>query len=303
MKTGYLHPKYAKSFEEFGIPYELARCGGWIIKRRVPGFPYFDAMGCYPLFFCHDWSKLYDDLDDIGTDLISLSVVPDPFGDFDKNYLKKCFKAVVIPFKEHFIIDLSRSMNSFVSDHHLRYARKALQSIYVEKCKRPIQFLNECVELYTNLIKRHNIKGILAFSRLAFAKQLTVPGIVVFRAVHEGKTVGMLLWYTQGEVGYYHLGASSEIGYKLRASFALFRFSLEYFANFGLKWLNLGAGAGVKSNGMDGLSQFKRGWSTETSTVYFCGRIFDRKKYAKIVTDKGIASNDYFPAYRRGEFF
>jgi len=124
----------------------------------------------------------------------------------------------------------------------------------------------------------------------------------MFRAVHEERTVGMLLWYIQEEVGYYHLGAYSPVGYNLRASFALFWFAIEYFATNGLRWLNLGAGAGVRGDGMDGLSRFKHGWSTGTQTAYFCGRIFDRARYLEIVRVKGISTTDYFPAYRKDEF-
>jgi hypothetical protein len=289
---------------EFGTPLELGRCGGWILKRQIPGFSYYDAMGCYPLFACRDWSELYADLEDIGHEngLVSLSLVTDPFGDYDPAYLRRCFKNVVIPFKEHFIIDLSHPMDTFVCSHHRRYARKALRQVHVEKCEDPAQFINEWVDLYAALIERHNIAGILAFSELAFKKQLNVPGIVVFRAVYEETTVAMLLWYVQGEVGYYHLGASSDLGYELQASFALFWSAIEYFAANGLRWLNLGAGAGVSSDGTDGLSQFKRGWSTGTRTAYFCGRIFDHAKYSEIVQAKGIPATDYFPAYRQGEF-
>lgn len=300
--TGYIHPGYTESLAEFGTPRKLPRSKGWILVRQVPGFPYRDAMGCYPLFACQDWSHLHADLEYIGNDLVSLSLVTDPFGEYDEAYLNQCFKDVVIPFKEHFIIDLCRPMNTVVSSHHRRYARKALQDLYVEKCDDPTQFLNEWVDLYANLIKMYNIKGILAFSRLAFAKQLSVPGIVVFRAVYEERTVGMLLWYIQGEVAYYHLGASSDFGYELRASFALFWSAIEYFAANGLRWLNLGAGAGVESSGADGLSRFKRGWSTGTRTAYFCGRIFDHARYSEIVKAKGISATDYFPAYRKGEF-
>jgi hypothetical protein len=158
------------------------------------------------------------------------------------------------------------------------------------------------VELYANLVERHNIKGITSFSRSSFAKQLTVPGVVAFRAVCNRATVGMLLWYVYDQVGYYHLGAFNTLGYDLRASFALFWFAIEYFTTRGLQWLNLGAGAGVKSDDKDGLSRFKRGWATGIQTAYFCGRIFDRARYLEITRAKGVTVKDYFPAYRKGEF-
>ncbi|HAM51938.1 MAG TPA: hypothetical protein DCP92_15090 [Nitrospiraceae bacterium] len=78
-------------------------------------------------------------------------------------------------------------------------------------------------------------------------------------------------------------------------------FTIEYFSAK-VRWLDLGGGAGLKNNAKDGLSEFKRGWSTGTRTVYFCGRIFDRKKYAEIENARGITETDYFPSYREGEF-
>lgn len=302
MVTGYAHPGYAESLAEFGAPRELSRSGGWILKRQIPGFPYYDAMGCYPLFACYDWSKLHVDLEEFGNDLVSLSVVTDPFGEYDETYLKRCFQDVVIPFKEHFIIDLSRQLDTFVCKHHRRYSQKALRTLYVERCSNLEDFLEDLLCLYKTLIDRHEIRGIAVFSRSSFAKQLRTPGIVAFRAVEKDTTVGMLLWSVQGEVAHYHLGAHSARGYELRSSFALFWYGIEYFAEAGLSWLNLGAGAGVRNDANDGLSRFKDGWSTGTRTAYFCGRIFNDAKYSEIVEAKNVGATDYFPAYRVGEF-
>jgi hypothetical protein len=83
-------------------------------------------------------------------------------------------------------------------------------------------------------------------------------------------------------------------------SYALYWFAIEYFGDK-VRWLDLGAGPGVKGKGKDGLSQFKRGWSTETRTAFFCGRIFDRARYSEIVRAKGVSTTDYFPAYRKNE--
>lgn len=299
---GYGHRVYAESLAEFGTPRELPQCGGWILERQIAGFPYHDGMGCYPLFACQDWSQLCADMENIGRELVSLSMVTDPFGLYDVAYLQRCFRDVVLPFKEHYIVDLSRELNTFVSRHHRRNVRKALRTVHVEVCEDPMQFIDGWVDLYSTLIRRHNIRGIPAFSRLSFAKQLTVPGIVMFRAMHGESLVGMTLWYIQGDVVYYHLGAYNDLGYRLGASFALLWYVIEYFADNGLRWLNLGAGPGVKSKGVDGLTRFKLGWSTATRTAYFCGRIFDEEKYLEIVKANNVAKTNYFPAYRKGEF-
>jgi hypothetical protein len=172
----------------------------------------------------------------------------------------------------------------------------------VEQCANAEDYLDDWVKLYGNLIERHDIKGLVAFSRNSFAGQLKVPGMVAFRAVSNGETVGMLLWYIQNKIGYYHLGAYNPRGYELGASFALFWTAIRHFAESGLQWLNIGAGAGTGNDGTDGLTRYKKGWSTGTRTAYFCGRIFDQMKYQEIVEAKGIQPTKFFPAYRLGEF-
>lgn len=300
--TGYLHPDYAASLAEFGTPRELPACGGWILERQIPGLPYRDAMGCYPIFSCRDWSQLGSDIESLKSELVSIAVLVDPFGERDYESLRECFQHVVIPYKEHFVTDLSGKMDTYISSHNRRYARKALKEVTVEQCENPGQYLDQWFQLYSGLISRHKIKGIAAFSNAVFARQLEIPGIVVFRALHKGETVGMLLWYKQNDVAYYHLGAYSDIGYELRVSFALFWKAIEHFTSDQIRWLNLGAGAGVSGVATDGLSRFKRGWSTGTRTAYFCGRILDKSRYDEIANAKDLAPTDYFPAYRDGEF-
>lgn len=302
--TGYAHSAYAESLAEFGAARLLPRCGGWILERNIEGSPDRDAAGCYPLFSCLDWTQLRYDLDCLadGGGLVSLALVTDPFGEYDEAHLKDSFGDVVVPFKRHFITDLSRLPAEFVSAHHRRNARRAAREVRVEECARAADFLDDWSMLYRVLAARHDIGGIAAFSTESFARQLEVPGIVALRAVRDSAAVGMLLWYVQGDVAYYHLGAYSERGYELRASFALFHYAIEHFARRGLRWLNLGGAAGASSGGASGLGRFKEGWATGTRTAYFCGRVLDRRRYEEIVRAKSVPPTRYFPAYRFGEF-
>jgi len=301
MVTGYLHPLYLESLSEWGSPRKLPRSGGWILERQIPESSYRDAMGCYPMFFCQDWSQLYVDLEEIGDELVSLALVTDPFGDYDEAYLKRCFKDVVIPFKKHYIVNLNFPINEIGNARHRKHARRALKAVQVQVCEDPIQFIETWSKLYEQLIVRHNIEGIRAFSKTAFAKQLSIPGTIMLQAVYQGVTVGAQLYFMQGEVVHCHLGASSQAGYEVGASYALDWFSIEYFATKA-RWLDLGGGVGIASEGMDGLSQYKQGWSTDTRTIFFCGRIFSLAKFSAIMEAKHLAANDYFPAYRKGEF-
>ncbi len=303
--SGYLHPSYAGALAEFGSPLKLPSCQGWVLQRRITNSSYADVMGCYPLFSCVDWSQLHadiDDLADLAESIVSIAVVTDPFGEYDVAYLKQCFGDIVLPFKQHFVVDLSKPVDTFVNAHHRRNARKARQDVQVEECPNPLSLLEEWNGLYKGLVERHAMKGLAVFSRESFAKQLTVPGIVAFRALSHGSNVGMLLWYRQGEIAYYHLGAYSERGYDLRASFALFSHAIEFFAQQGLRWLNLGGAAGAGEGQSAGLSRFKEGWSTGVRTAYFCGRIIDPLKYGELVRARNLGETEYFPAYRFGEF-
>ena len=299
--TGYLHPAYVLSLSEFGEPLELPASKGWLLKRIIPGTSYFDGMGPYPIFSCKDWSGLENDLEAISNQLVSVSLVTDPFGDYTQQDLQGWFKDIAKPYKNHFVVDLHKKPEEFVSKHHQRNARHALNNIETEMVDEPAQILDDWTSLYEILIERHQIKGIARFSRTAFSAQLAVPGIVAVRAVFQGQVVGMLLWYVQGNIAYYHLGAYTPEGYQRKASFALFWKCMEYFSEGGVKWLNLGSGAGTQGKD-DGLTRFKKGWATGIRTVYFCGRIFDRQKYNTLLAKRKVkTSTEYFPAYRAGE--
>jgi Acetyltransferase (GNAT) domain len=300
--TGYLSERYAQALSEFGKPRFLPASRGWILERSIANSPYRDAMGCYPIFACEDWMGLESDLNGVADELVCLTVVTDPFGNYEPSWLRKCFGDLMTVFKEHFVVDLKRPVESFVHPHHQRNARKALGSVRVAVCAEPLDFLDDWNALYEALVQRHGITGIAAFSKGTFAAQLAVPGLVAFRAAVDDTTVGMLLWYVQGNVAYYHLGAYSARGYDLRVSFALFSYSMEYFARHGCEWLSLGAGAGLGANGESGLSRFKQGWSSGVRPAYLCGRIFDQQKYKELSKAARAPTTGYFPAYRAGEF-
>ena len=298
--NGYAHQNYATSLVEFGSLHQLSRSRGWILKRQIPGFSYVDGMGSYPLFVCEDWSQIGYDLEDLTSELVTLSLVADPFGNYTLPFLQERFDRV-LTFKEHFIVDLDLPVKDAVTKHHRYYARKSLQGVGVECISNPEQFTDEWVKLYANLIDRYQLTGIKAFSHKAFAMQLRVPGIVVFRASEGENLLGAHLWYMQGEVAYSHLLALGPKGYDLMASYALYWSAIDYFSGK-VRWLDLGGTAGLGIDSTSGLDSFKKGWSTGTKTAYFCGRIFNHDHYKEITAAKGVNTTEYFPAYRTGEF-
>jgi hypothetical protein len=299
--TGYCHPQYAESLKEFGVPRELPHSGGWILERPIPGTPYKDAMGCYPLFVCRDWFKLHEDLKNIGSELLSLTMVTDPFGAADKTYLARYFQ-IAKPFKKHLIADLSQNPENFVDKHHRYYARRSLRGMKVEICDEPLRYANEWIKLYDNLIKRHNISGIRAFSKESFNTQMQTPGFVFVAGKFGGGVIGGHIIAIHNDVAYSHLAAFSDTAYKHRASYGIYWMTLKYLTERKIRYFDLGAVAGIEEDAQDGLAKFKMGWSNDSRTVYLCGHIFDHDRYSETIKTKGITSMDYFPAYRKGEF-
>jgi hypothetical protein len=254
-------------------------------------------MGTYPLLHCRDWSRLRADLDGLQGRLVSVAAVPDPFGDHDVELLRECFGDRVIAFKEHFFTDMHRPLAETVSRHHRKYARKALQAVRVDVLPEPCAFLDDWVELHKTLIARHDIKGIRAFSRVAFAAQLGLPGIVVLRAMHGEHLVGAQLWLQHEQVAYGHVLAFSPLGYEVGAPYALYWSALEHFVGK-VRWCSFAGVSGTDVQGAGGLGQFKRGWATGTRTAYFCGRILDRGRYDELARAAGREGSTFFPAYR-----
>ena len=296
--SGYLSQQYAASLGTLGTSRLLPGCLGYILERPIPGSMHRDAMGCYPLFCCESWTGVAADLQSLAGELVSVCLVADPFGNYGIDDLRGVFDKVV-GYKEHFVTDLRRSLREIVSSHHRYYARRGLRNVRVELCEEPAEHSSEWSELYAAFAEKREFSGPSLFSKPCLEAQLEVPGVRLFRALDESATVGMQVWYVQGDVAYWHLSAYTDAAYRMRASYAVFWRAIEYFADQKLCWLHLG---GVPDSGSGGLAAFKKGWSTGTRTAYLCGRILSEPLYEEITTARGAQRSDYFPAYRRGEF-
>ncbi|MBN2161619.1 MAG: hypothetical protein JXR25_12640 [Pontiellaceae bacterium] len=297
---GYASRAYAESLDEFGELLHLPRCDGYLLKRPISGSPFFDAMGCYPLFFCRDWSALEADLAALPESIVSVSLVADPYAAYTPALLKSTFDHVV-NYKQHYVIGLENPLEKIGTKHHRREARLALRDIRVERCIDPAGFASEWDRLYDELRKRYEINGIRSFSLRSFERLLSMPEIVVLQAFCGERMLGAQLYFIQDDVVHCHLGAVNKEGYTCGAFYALDYASFEYFSGKA-KWLDIGGGAGLCSKGSDGLSRYKQGWSSELHPVYFCGRIINPDAYRNLSFASGAADGGYFPAYRAGEF-
>ena len=298
--NGYSHPFYAQSFREVGEPIYLPSAGGWLIKRQIPDTENFDAMGPYPLFVCKNWSALPRDLDELRNDLVSLSLVIPPLTQLPTSSFQSYFDTLY-PYKDHYLLDFAIPLESSISRGRRKDARRSLKNVSVEIINTPGMYLDEWFCLYQHLVDRHGIKGIRAFSKASFAKQLSIPGMVYCRGLYAGRAVGGNLYLVQDDVVYFHLSAFSEEGYELDAAYAIQWVAMQYFVNK-VRWMNLGGSTGAGTDHLSGLDQFKKGWSTATEKSIFCGKILDQKKYQEITFSRQESMDGWFPSYRFGEF-
>ena len=297
--AGYAHPGYAASLSEFGQPLLLPRSGGWLLRRPIAGSAFSDAMGPYPLFVCREWDGLAEDFASLAPEIVSVVVVTDPFADLSPPGTSGAFDRLR-PFKDHYVADLDRPPSSFVRPSHRAHARRSLRSVAVEVCETPWLLLDDWVRLFANLSRRHSISGLRSFSRRAFELQLKLPGLVMFRASAQGEVVGLDLWYLQGDVAYGHLAAFSDLGYRLRASYATKWTMLNHFWGR-VRWVDLTGSPGTSAREGHGLAAFKSGWSNGTRTAHLGERVLQPAIYDDLVRGRPGRRPEYFPAYRAGE--
>ena len=283
-----------------GQPVRLPRSGGWLLQQAIDDTGHADLRGAYPLFCCANWNELSADLAALGDSSVAVSLVTDPFGRFDEAILHECFPDRMVRFKTHYLVDLSEPPTSFVSKHHLRNAAKAGKKLELFEAPAPLSYLDAWLQLYSKLIERHDIQGLAAFSDDSFARQFQVSGLRVFIAKENESIVGISLWMTQGNHGYYHAAAYSERGYELRASFGLFMHAFEVLAEEGVRLLSLGGVAGLSDAEAkeDGLARFKQGWSNASCDVWLCGRVLNRGTYEVLCRERNVSTLSFFPAYR-----
>jgi hypothetical protein len=299
--NGYTDPVYADSLAGIGSVRWLTSSGGFLLERNIPGTRDVDLMGAYPLFTCCNWQALAVDLEALPEHLVSVALVTDPFGAYDRNLLLRTFPHHCLEYKDHFVADLKLPYHQNVNAHHRYYARRALTQVQVDIAGNPATYLDEWCGLYQDMIDRWQLSGIHAFSRNSFDRLMQLPGLVMFRAINGDQAIASMLWVVQDSVAYSHLSATSTLGYQLRASYALHAFAMEYFRTR-VEWLDFGGGVGLNPSPTDGLVIFKKGWASSVRKVYFCGRILNPERYQRLLLEKGNLPTNYFPAYRQGEF-
>jgi len=266
------------------------------ILRPIPGSALVDAAGPYPFTPLTNSRLIAEDFSALSAaGAVSLTFVIDALQP-DTDWFRGCFDYVQ-PFKRHCLVD-HRVGTPSTSPHHQYEVRRAL----VNKCETQafalMDHLNEWTELYDNLLRRHELTGIHAFSQSYFQQIAQMPELLCMGAFRCGAMLSCHLWMTHGNFAYSHLSASSEEGYSCGASYVVCQHSIDMLS--GCDVIDLGGVPGVSDSTREGLARFKRGFTNAESQNWICGKILRQDVYDKLCTERNVeaTSESYFPAYR-----
>lgn len=293
MTLPYATADYVQSLPHMGGAMEVPEWRTWVIVRPLADGR-TDVCGPYPLAVIAEDADLEGGLERLRlSGAVSVTLVLDDFNRPDLARIERLFDPVT-PFKTHYVVD--RAIGEAAPSKHHRYdIRRALNQVSVKEFCLD-ERLDDWIELYDALVRRHGLGGLHAFPRehhLALARS---KDFVAVGAFQDDVLAAAHIWAVSGTRVHSHLAASSERGYRMGAAYAVNDCSIRLFSE--ARIINLGGGAGRLDNPDDGLARFKRGFANATARAYICGKVLDPDAYRHLARARGAEDSGYFPAYR-----
>lgn len=287
--------EYATSLAFLGSPFMIRSLACWGLRRPIDGSDHCDASGVYPfspLTQQADIGALRSELAEHG--LVSFVLVTDALAS-GTDWIHEAFD-VVRPYKTHHVIDFSAGTPRFSKQRRWNIRRAH------EKCETRLINLADHMDawcgLYRNLVERHGMRPEQVFQRSSFEAVAGMDDVIAIGAFANGRLASAHIWIRCQDNIYSHLGASSDEGYRIGASYAVYDHSIAHFADCSLMDLGGVADTGEASQGLD---RFKRGFANGTRQKYLCGIVAKEDIYRQL--SKGAvpskAGEAYFPLYRR----
>jgi hypothetical protein len=292
MTHPYATQAYVQSLAHMGSAISVPEWGCWLISRPIEG-KLFDICGPYPIATISSGADLSGGMETLRkSGAVSVTLALDDFHRPGLEQLRSHFD-FVRPFKTHYLVDRNAG-NIQPSRHHRYEINRALKKVAVREIALEA-YLSEWEGIYRNLITRHNLEGgAHDFSQDHFEALAAMKDVRCIGAFSGDELVAAHLWVAHADCVHSHLACSSDLGYTLRALYAVNHYSIQLFN--AARIVNLGGGAGTSNEPTDGLARFKRGFANTTSNGYICGQILDSKTYQLLV--KNSQDSEYFPLYR-----
>ncbi|MEM7327813.1 MAG: GNAT family N-acetyltransferase [Pseudomonadota bacterium] len=287
------------SYASLGVPIQLPASGLRLLKRHICNDLY-DLVGLYPYSVCPSVANLQAETDQAflrDSAAVTISFILSPFQSEQTIDLQDW--DVLTPFKEHIVLDLTEDWRRRVSKktrYCIRRSEELHRTIIAPKTVETATLFHK---LYAHTVRRHSVIGVQNFSVDAIHAQLMTPGTFVLQSFHEGECSGFLIGVNNKDHANYHLVAIAPEHYNKLTNYALLNAAIAFCASNGVRYFNLGGGAGLTSDASDGLYRFKRRWSANSLNTHLCGKILRPSVYAALTEGQDDPPRPFFPQYRR----
>ncbi len=262
----YCSRRYGEGFIEKGV--ELMFVPGWdthVLARRSREAS-CTTVGLYPFASLSPDADLAAGLAHLASrGTTSVSLITDPVWSPPAERLSASFDTCR-PFKQSYLID-GKAGRIRVRKRHRNRINMALRSVEV----RPVplaEYLGEWFDLYSFLVQRKTLERGRVLPQVHFEALASLEEVTAIAAVAAGTVVGMSLWIRFKQFTYFHLSASSEEGYRLFASYAMYAHALEALNES--QTIVLGPCGGLVDSPSDGIGEFKRGFANALGQSYLC---------------------------------
>jgi len=196
------------------------------------------------------------------------------------------------------VIDLSLSSDMLISKYRkkLRYDLRQPHEFYIEKSDDFASFHT----IYSENMERIGADQSYFFSQSYLASLGKIDGVELWLARDAIGAVAGCLFLRQGDLIYYHLGATANRALAASPLKHILHHRIQALARTDARFLVLGGGLGGEQ---DALLRFKRGFSKQMMPVHALRVIFDMRAYSDLTGQPllQVPNTGFFPAYRSHE--
>jgi hypothetical protein len=275
---------YLSGFPHVGVVDKRVSAPVPMLRRAIPGSPYFDGLGPWPYMSVAGPGDI-PAIADAFSDLVTLTIIAQP------GYRPSPERGNVVHLKHHFLFDPSLpfpALSKRTREHVRRGAKRTTVEIVDDFDARM-----ELEHLYGLVKHRRGLGGLLDFPRVHFEALARMPGMMFFRARNAEATIGMTCGAVfQDRLQLLHI-AASEAGLRDDASYVLMQGVVDFCRDRGLV-LMMG---GTPSRNGAGIGRFKARWSNREEPVFLVQIVNQPAAYAALCGTSPDAT--FFPAYRR----
>jgi hypothetical protein len=258
----YCSPDYLRATEEPGL--ESRHLPAWdayvLIRRGRMGV--HQATGVRPVASLKPTCDLHGGLNALReTDVASVALVTDPMWCPDVAVLQRSFD-VCRPLGDYYVVDRESTVR--FGKRHRNRINRARSVSHIESISLS-DHMGQWLELYQRNVEARRISH--PCSPRFFERLATMPWLSTVVARVDEEIVSITLWIRHSDTLYFHESASSQEGYEVSSTYAIFADVIE---NTACRYVALGGSPSLRQNSLDGVGMFKRGFSNCCLHSYLC---------------------------------